>query len=718
MPRPIPKKKPLPDAGFPALQLLNPPRAPKRPHAISFQNRRWEDPYFWLRERKNPEVLEYLKAENAYTEAVMKDTAFLREKLYQEMLSRIQETDFSVPVRRGDYFYYTRTEKGKQYPVYCRTSSPNVFVGDQQPDSRLKPCGNDKEEEILLDLNELAKGHDYFRLGVFRVSPSQQLLAYSTDATGAEEYTLYVKDLKSGNLLSEKIEKTYSSLEWAADNHTLFYSVMDAAKRPYRLYRHKIGLDPSLDELVFEEKDDAYFLGLYKTKDRQFLVLDLASKISSEIHSLKAGDPLGSFQIIQPREPDFEYSIEHYNGRFLIMTNHQAKNFKLAEAPVASPGRENWKDLIPARPGVKIEGVDVFKDYLVVYERERGLPKIRTMDWASSEVHYLSFDEPVYNAEAGQNPEFESKTLRFEYTSLVTPHSVYDYDLQKRARELKKRQPVLGGYDPSRYASERIFAVSRDGVQVPVSLVYKKGDSPRAEDRPLFLYGYGSYGICVDPDFSSVRLSLLDRGFIFAIAHIRGGGELGRPWYEDGKFLKKKNTFHDFIAAAEHLIREKYTRPEKLAISGGSAGGLLIGAVINMRPDLFKAVIAHVPFVDVVHTMMDPSLPLTVTEYDEWGDPNQKDSFEYIRGYSPYDNIEPKDYPNLLITGGLNDPRVQYWEPSKWTAKLRELKTDRNLLLLKMDMGWGHSGPSGRYDALRDIAFDYAFLFKVFGIQG
>ncbi len=651
----------------------------------------------------------------------MKETVSLQEKLYQEMLSRIQETDLSVPVRRGDYFYYTRTEKGKQYPVYCRKTVGN---------SEILRCAQDDNggvEEILLDMNELAKGHGYFRLGAFRVSPSQQLLAYSTDVTGAEEYTLYVKDLESGKLLPEKIEKTYSSLEWAADNRNLFYSVLDPAKRPYRLYRHELGTEAARDELVFEEKDEAYFLGLYKTKDREFLVLDLASKISSEIHFLKADNPRGNFKIMQPREPDFEYSIEHYQGRFLIMTNHRAKNFKLAEAPVASPERENWKDLIPARAGVKIDGLDVFKDTLVVYEREQGLPKIRVMDWASSEVHYLSFDEPVYHAEAGQNPEFESRTLRFEYTSLVTPHSVYDYDLRKRTRELKKQQPVLGGYDPAQYASERIFAVAPDGVRVPVSLVYKKsekrgqspenGDSPKTGDRPLLLYGYGSYGICIDPDFSSVRLSLLDRGFIFAIAHIRGGGELGRPWYEDGKFLKKKNTFHDFIAAAEHLIGEKYTQPDKLAISGGSAGGLLMGAVANMRPGLFKAVVAHVPFVDVVNTMMDPSLPLTVTEYDEWGNPNQKESFDYIRTYSPYDNIEPGDYPNMLITGGLNDPRVQYWEPSKWIARLREFQTGRNLLLLKMDMGWGHSGPSGRYDALRDIAFDYAFLLMVFGLS-
>lgn len=676
-----------------------PPRAKKIPHRISFQGREWEDPYFWLRERDNPEVLDYLKAENAYTESVMQETKPLQEKLYQEMLARIQETDLSVPVRRGNYFYYSRTEKGKQYSIHCR-----------------KKGGLEAHEEILLNLNQLAEGHGYFRLGVLRVSPDQKLLAYSTDTNGSEEYTLFIKNLETGALFPEQVQKTYSSLEWAADNRTLFYSVLDSAKRPYRLYRHELGTDPSRDVLIFEEKDDAYFLNLYKTKDRKYFVLDLASKISSENHFLETGNALGNFKIIQPREPDFEYSVEHYNGRFLVMTNYGAKNFKLAEVPVHSPGRAHWKDLIPARTEIKMDGLDVFQDHLIVYEREQGLPKIRVTRWASGETHYVSFDEAVYNVEAGQNPEFDSKILRFDYASLVTPNSVYDYDLEKRTRELKKRQPVLGGYDPSQYTSERIFAVSEDGARVPVSIVYRKGLVKNGEN-PLFLYGYGSYGICMDPYFSSVRLSLLDRGFVFAIAHIRGGGELGRPWYEDGKFLKKKNTFHDFIAAAQFLIAGNYTRPEKLAISGGSAGGLLMGAVTNMRPDLFKAVIAHVPFVDVVNTMMDPSLPLTVTEYDEWGDPNQKEYFEYIRTYSPYDNIEAKAYPNMLITGGLNDPRVQYWEPAKWAARLRELKSGANLLLLKMEMGSGHGGPSGRYDALRDIALDYAFLFKVLAIQ-
>ena len=559
-----------------------PPRSPKRPKSISLHGHNWEDPYFWLRERENPEVLEYLKAENAFTDETMKDTGELQENLYHEMLARIQETDLSVPVRRGDYFYYSRTETGKQYPIHCR-----------------KKGSLGAPEEILVETNELAKGCGYFRLGVLRVSPDHRLLAYSTDTTGAEEYTLFVKDLSSGKLLGEKIEKTYGSLEWAADNRTFFYNVLDPAKRPYRLYRHELGTAPLLDVLIYEEKDDAFFLNFYKTKDQQFLVMDLASKVSSEAHFLAADNPSGKFRAVQPREPDFEYSLEHHHGRFLISTNYQAKNFKLVEVPAASPERKNWKDLIPARAEVKIDGMDVFKDYLVVYEREQGLPKIRVMKWATGEVHYVVFEEPVYNVEGGQNPEFESKLLRFEYTSLVTPNSVYDYNLENRTRELKKRQPVLGGYNPADYQSERVFAVSHDGVKVPVSLVYRKG-MIKNSGNPLLLYGYGSYGISVDPYFSSARLSLLQRGFIFAIAHIRGGGELGRPWYEDGKFLKKKNTFRDFIAAAEHLIGEKYTAPETLAISGGSAGGLLMGAVTNMRPDLFKAVLAHVDRKSVV----------------------------------------------------------------------------------------------------------------------
>ena len=529
-------------------------------------------------------------------------------------------------------------------------------------------------------------------------------------------FTVYVKNLETGKLLKDEIPNTCPNLEWAQDQRAVFYTLLDAAKRPYQLMRHKIGSDPKEDVLVFHEKDESFFLSIYKTKDRRYLMLELASKITSEVHFLDAGRPEGHFQIMEPRQKEVEYSAEHYEGKFLIVTNDRAKNFKLMETLAGQPEKKFWKEILPARKDVKIEGLSLFENYWVIYEREAGLTHIRVMDPKTRESYRIEFPEPVYTVNPGHNPEYRSEMLRFEYTSLVTPSSVFDFDLRTRTRELKKQQEVLGGYDPSQYKTERVWAVSKDGVKVPVSLVFKK-DMTRDGSNPLFLYGYGSYGISIDPEFSSTRLSLLNRGFIFAIAHIRGGGDLGRPWYEDGKFLKKKNTFHDFIAAAEYLIREKYTSPEKLVIEGGSAGGMLMGAVLNMRPELFKAAIAKVPFVDVIHTMLDASLPLTVTEYDEWGNPAEKDYFEYMRSYSPYDNVERRSYPNLLITGGLNDPRVQYWEPAKWALKLREHQTGGRLILLKMEMESGHGGPSGRYEYLKELAFDYAFFLKMLGMK-
>ncbi len=680
-------------------QDIAPPVARIVPKVDNLHGERRVDNYFWLRERDNPEVIEYLEAENEYTEAMMKHTEEFQKQLYKELLGRIKETDLSVPVKIDDYYYYTRTEEGKQYSIHCR-----------------KKGSLDAQEEILLDQNVLAAGHEYFRIGTYSVSPDHQLLAYSTNTTGSEVYTLYVKDLSAGELLSDKIENTYYSVEWANDSKTIFYSILDESKRPYKLYRHTLGTDPAEDVLVYHEADESFFLRAHKTKSKAYLILNLGSATTSEVHYLEADNPSGNFRIIHPRQHEMEYYVVHHDERFFIMTNDDAKNFKLMEAPVADPAKKNWKEVIPHSDSVKIDAVDVFRNHLVVCERENGFKKIRISGIASGEVHYVDFPEPVYTFSGGWNPDFNSNLLRFNYTSLVTPRSVFDYDMNARTRELRKQDEVLGGYDPSLYQSERIFATTSDGTKVPVSLVYKKG-MVRDGKNPLFLYGYGSYGSSIEPNFSLNRLSLLDRGFIFAMAHIRGGQEMGRYWYDQGKLLQKKNTFTDFIACADHLVAEKYTSSDKLVINGGSAGGLLMGAVTNIRPDLFKVVIAKVPFVDVINTMLDASIPLTTMEYEEWGNPNDREYFDYMLSYSPYDNTEAKNYPNMLITAGLNDPRVQYWEPAKWTAKLRALKTDNNVLLLKTNMGAGHGGASGRYDYLKEIAFEYAFVFDMLGIS-
>ena len=657
------------------------------------------DNYFWLREKSNPEVIGYLEAENRYTEAVMQQTADFQEQLYQELLARIKETDLSVPEKMGGYYYYTRTEEGKQYPIYCR-----------------KKGSLEAEEEILLDQNALADGHEYLEIGVYKISPNHQLLAYSTDTTGGESYTLCIKDLNTGQLLEDQIPDTYYSVEWANDNQTLFYTTLDAAKRPYKLYRHQLGSDPAADVLIYHETDESFFLDVSKTRSKAYLLMELENINTSEVHYLEADQPTGGFKVISPRQSELEYSVEHHSDQFLIVTNVDAVNFKLMRAPINNPSRENWEEVIPHRESVKLDSISAFQNHLVISEREGGLRKIRIRNLATSQEHTVDFPEPVYTVHQGRNPEFNTATLRFNYGSLVTPMSVFDYEMDERTRELKKQDEVLGGYDPSLYKSERIFAEAADGTPIPISLVYKKGLSKDGKN-PLLLYGYGSYGINSDPYFSSNRLSLLDRGFGYAIAHVRGGEEMGRMWYENGKLLHKRNTFTDFIACAEHLIGENYTASDKLIIQGGSAGGLLMGAVTNMRPELFEIVIAKVPFVDVVNTMLDASIPLTVIEYDEWGNPNEKEFYDYIKSYSPYDNVEAKEYPHILVTAGLNDPRVHYWEPAKWTAKLRALKTGDNRLLLRTEMGAGHAGPSGRYDYLKEIAFEYAFIFDLLGID-
>jgi oligopeptidase B len=657
------------------------------------------DEYYWLRERDNPEVIAYLEAENAYAQAMMRHTEPLQERLYRELVGRIQETDLSVPERLDDFYYYTRIESGRQYPVLCR-----------------KCATPEAAEQVLVDLNALAGDQAYLRLGANETSPNHRYLAYSLDFSGAEEFVLRIKDLVTGTLLPETIPNTARGVAWANDSATLFYTVLDAAKRPFALFRHRLGTDPSEDVLVYREEDEAFFIDVDRTRSREYLLLEIGSHTTSEVRYLRADQPEGTFRVLHPREPGVEYAAAHHGDRFYIVTNREAENFRLVEAPVADPSAANWRDVLPHRPAVRLDGIDVFRGHLVAYERENGLRGIRVLDLGTGATHRVEFPEPVYTVHRSNNPEFDTSVLRFVYTSPVTPSMVVDYDLATRRWEVLKQKVVRGGYDPSRYATERLFAPAPDGERVPISLVWRR---PLELDgrRPMLLMGYGAYGSTLEPSFSSHYLSLLDRGFVVAIAHVRGGEELGRRWYDHGKLLRKRNSFTDFIAAAEHLIERGYTARERLAINGGSAGGLLMGAVANLRPDLFRAVVAEVPFVDVVNTMLDPTLPLTVIEYDEWGDPRDPEAYAYLKSYSPYDNIEAKDYPHLLVTGGLNDPRVAYWEPAKWTARLRAHKTDGNRLLLKTNMGAGHGGASGRYDFLREIAFKYAFILDVLGLD-
>ena len=650
------------------------------------------DDYYWLRDKDtDPDVLPYLEEENRYAEEEMSATLDLQSTLYTEMLGRIQETDEDVPYPRGGHFYYSRTERGRPYSIYCRKKSL------------------DGPEEVILDQNQLAEGQTYLALGNIAVSPDEQLLAYSTNTDGNETYTIRVKHLRTGGLSVDEIPNTYYSLAWANDNQTFFYVTLDAAKRPYRIWRHQLG--GKEDTLVYEETDERFELSLKRTRDNAFILIESESKVTSEVRFLRADEPLGDFQVIWPRRHNVLYDVEAHEDQLYIRTNESAIDFRLLRVPASNPASGEAKAILPARVGIFLEEAIVFKNYLVVFEREQGLPKILIQDLRTDERHYVSFDEAAYSIHPGVNAVYDTEVLRFHYSSLVTPSSVYDYNMSTRTRELKKQQPVLGGYDPTQYESERIYVPARDGARIPVSLVRRR-NSVGDGSSPLLLYGYGSYGINIDPTFNSQRVSLLDRGFTYAIAHIRGGAEMGRGWYEDGKLLKKKNTFTDFIDVAQFLVDNGYTSPEKLAIQGGSAGGLLMGAVVNMRPDLFQSVVAQVPFVDVLTTDLDPTLPLTIGEYEEWGNANEQPYYDYIKSYSPYDNLERKDYPNILVMTGLNDPRVSYWEPAKWTAKLRAMKTDRNLLLLKTSMNAGHGGASDRYEKLRETTFIYAFLLR------
>jgi len=663
-----------------------PPVAKIIPHSMTVHGDTRIDNYFWLRDRKDPDTIAYLEAENAYTKEKLQHTEALQAALYAEMLGRIQQTDLSVPVKRDEYFYYTRTEEGKQYAIHCRKKGTGP-------------------EEVLLDCNVLAEGHKYFRLGAFIASPNHRLLAYSADFEGDEKYTVRVKNLDTGELLTDEIPNTSYTVEWASDNATFFYTILDEALRPYKVFRHALGVKE--DPLIYHEPDERFTLDLSSTRSRAYIFININSSLTSEVRYLRKDQPTGEFRVLLPRVYETEYDATHRGDSFFIRTNDGAKGFRVVEAPIVDPTKSNWKEIIPGREGITIESVTAFADYLVTEERHRGLTQIYIRDPHAGAQHSIEFPEPVYTAELGANAEFNTKLLRFHYTSLVTPASVYDYNIETRERELKKQQQVLGGYEPQQYQSERIHA-----SEVPISLVYKKG-FVRDGRAPMLLYGYGSYGISIDPSFNSDRLSLLDRGFVYAIAHIRGGMDLGKPWHEDGRLLKKKNTFTDFIACAEKLIAEKYTSPARLAIMGRSAGGLPMGAVVNLCPNLFAAVVAGVPFVDSLNTALDASLPLTVGEYEEFGDPSKPEFYSYMKSYAPYENVTAQAYPAMLVTAGLNDPRVSYWEPAKWVAKLRALKTNDRPLLLKTNMGSGHFGASGRYEYLKETAIEYAFLLDV-----
>ncbi|HMF60046.1 MAG TPA: S9 family peptidase [Vicinamibacterales bacterium] len=673
-----------------------PPVAMKTPHVTTVHGDTLKDDYFWLREKSNPKVISYLEAENAYTEEMMKPTKGLQDTLYNEMLGRIKQTDLSVPTRIGEYYYYSRTEEGKQYPSRCRRKGSMTGA-----------------EEILLDLNTLAEGHSYLGLGEFVVSDDGNWLAYTTDTTGYRQYTLHVKDLRSGQASSEKIERTGSTV-WATDNKTLFYTTEDAvSKRSDKFWRHVVGTDRN--DLLYEEKDDLFDVDTGRSRDKKMIFLTAYAKTSREVRYLPAANPAAELKVVLARQPGHEYDVDHYNGLFYITTNKDAKNFRVVTAPIDAPIEKNWKPFIPHKPGLKIDALNFFANHVVVSEREGGLPYLRVIDMKTQQSHRVATTEPDYAMSMGDNPEFDTPTIRYTYQSMVTPSSVFEYDMNTHARTLLKQQEVLGGYDAAAYEARRVWAVARDGTKVPVSIVSKKGLKLDGK-APLLLYAYGSYGASMAPTFSSNRLSLLDRGAVYALAYIRGGGELGEEWREQGRMMQKLNTFYDFIDCADYLITNKYTSSDRLVIQGGSAGGLLVGAVVNMRPDLFKAVVAQVPFVDVINTMLDASLPLTTSEWIEWGNPNTKADFDYMMKYSPYDNVKAQNYPAMLVQVSLNDSQVPYWEGTKFVAKLRALKTDANPLLLKANMGAGHGGASGRYDALHETAFTYSFMLWQWGL--
>jgi len=658
------------------------------------------DNYYWLNEKENPKVIDYLNAENEYYNAETLHSKQFQEDLFQEMKGRIKEEDESVPYKKNNYFYITRFQKGKQYPIYSR-----------------KKETLEAKEEIMFDVNELADKHAYYKLSGLSISPNNEVVSFGVDTVSRRQYTLQFKNLSTGEIFPEKIENTTGSASWASDNKTVFYTQKNPTTlRGEKIFRHVLGTDPSTDVEVFYEEDEAFSTFVYRSKSDKYIIIGSSSTVSTEYRVLKADDPNGVFKLFQPRERDLEYNIAHYNGDFYILTNKdKAINFKLMKTSDEDLAKENWVDVIPHREKVLLEDISIFKDFLVVEERENGLNKIRIIKWDNSKDFYLPFEEETYSAGVYFNPEFDTNIIRYGYNSMTTPSSVIDFNVDTLEKDIKKEQEVLGGkFDKNNYKSERLWATARDGVKVPISLVYHK-NTTLTKNTPVLLYGYGSYGYTIDAGFSSTRLSLLDRGFAFAIAHVRGSEYLGRKWYEDGKLLHKKNTFTDFVDCAKYLIDLKYTSNEHLYASGGSAGGLLVGAVMNMNPELFNGVLASVPFVDVVTTMLDDSIPLTTGEYDEWGNPNEKKYYDYMKSYSPYDNVKKQDYPNILITTGLNDSQVQYFEPAKWIAKLRELKTDTNKLVMHTDMDSGHGGASGRFDSLKEVARDYSFILDLEG---
>jgi oligopeptidase B len=678
-----------------ANRVLIPPLAEKRPVVHEAHGDRRVDEYAWLRERDDPAVIAHLEAENAYTEAMTAGSAGLRDRLFGEIVGRIQQTDSGAPVPHGAWLYYSRTEEGRQYPILCRRPRRSDDGGGG--------------EQVILDQNVLAEGHEYLRVGDAEVSPDHRLLAYTVDTDGSEQFRLRIRDLQTGRDLADVVERVYYSVAWASDNATLFYTRPDQAMRPWQVWRHRLGSDAAADALVVQEEDERFFASVSRTRSGALILVSLESKVTTEVRVVRADAPTAEPTIVEPRRQGHEYSVDHHGETLYIVSNDDAINFRLMASPLATPSREHWREVIPHRDDVKLDGVDLFARHMVMYERAGGVRRIGVRRLADSATYVIEQPESVYVAMPGTNHEWDTETLRFEYTSLVTPRSAIDYGMESGERTVVKQEPVLGGYEPGEYVTERLWATAPDGVRVPISTVRRR-DTALDGTAPALLYGYGSYEISMEPAFASTRLSLLDRGFVYAIAHVRGGGEMGRRWYEDGKFAHKRNTFSDFIACADHLVAEGRTSHQRMAIRGGSAGGLLIGAVLNLRPDLAAVALAHVPFVDVVTTMLDDTLPLTVTEYEEWGDPNQLDAYREMLAYSPYDNIGAADYPAVLATAGLNDPRVGYWEPAKWVARLRERRTGERPVLLQTEMGAGHGGPSGRYEAWRKEAFALAFV--------
>ena len=682
-----------------AAEIIKPPVAEKIGKELTIHGHTRIDSYYWLNERENPKVKEYLEAENEYKNTVMKHTEAFQEELYNEIVGRIKKTDMSVPYKSESYYYYTRYEEGGEYPVYCR-----------------KKESMEGEEEILLNVNQNAEGYAYYGVTGLTVSTDNNLLAYGVDKVSRRKYTIHFKNIETGEMLKDEIPNTTGRAIWANDNKTVFYSTKDPALRSFKIFKHILGSDASGDKEIFHEADITFSTSVTKTKSKKYLIIGSRSTLSTEYRYLDANKPDGEFKIVQPREKDLLYNVDHFKDRFYIRTNLNAENFRLMETPVDKTSKEYWNEIIPHRKDVLLQRFEIFNNFLVVSERKNGLAQLRVINWDDKTEHYLDFVEEAYRASISNNPEFDTDLLRYSYTSLTTPNSIFDYNMKTREKMLLKQDEVLGDFDSINYKTERLYATAKDGTKVPISLVYKKGLDKNGEN-PLLLGAYGSYGSSRDPSFSSVRLSLLDRGFVYAIAHIRGGQEMGRYWYEEGKLFNKKNTFTDFIACAEHLIAEKFTNPEKLFAQGGSAGGLLMGAIYNMRPDIWKGVIAGVPFVDVITTMLDDSVPLTSGEWDEWGNPNIKEYYDYMLSYSPYDNVEAKDYPSMLVTTGFHDSQVQYWEPAKWVAKLRELKTDDNIILLDTNMDAGHGGASGRFRRYKRSALEYAFMFDLIGIK-